>query len=75
MSGAGDIEMLARQATAELQAIRSAIHHAETRELVAKGIHFGKLTLTDKGLSDVSKVERLPQLSMLTREPTIRRAW
>src|SRR5204862_3654442 len=44
----------------------------ETKELVAKGIHFGKLTLTKQGLWDVSKVEGLPRLSLLsgsTRNP------
>ena len=64
--GAGYIEMLARQMTAELQTIRGTIHHGETKDLVAKGIHFGKLTLTSAGLWDISKVEGLTRLSLLT---------
>ena len=64
--GAGYIEMLARQMTVELQQIRSGIKHGETRELVAKGVHFGKLTLTREGLWDISQVEGLTRPSLLT---------
>ncbi len=42
--------MLARQMTAELQAIRNQMKHGEDADLVAKGIKFGKLTLTPKGI-------------------------
>lgn len=65
--GAGYLEMLARQLTAELQHIRSGIKLGETKDLVASGIHFGKLTLTNQGLWDTSKVEGLPRLSLLTK--------
>jgi hypothetical protein len=64
--GSGYLEMLARQMTAELQQIRSTIKHGETRDLVAKGVHFGKLTLTRDGLWDISKVEGLTRPSLLT---------
>ncbi|PWU12516.1 MAG: thiol oxidoreductase [Terriglobia bacterium] len=67
MFGAGYLEMLAREITADLQQIRSTIRRGETKELVAKGIHFGKLTLTTTGLWDTSKVEGLPRLSLLTK--------
>lgn len=66
MFGAGYLEMLARQITEELQLIRDSIKPGETKELVAKGIHFGKLSLTRQGLWDTSKVEGLGRLSLLT---------
>lgn len=66
MFGAGYLEMLARQITEELQLVRDSIKPGETKELVAKGIHFGKLTLTKQGLWDTSKVEGLGRLSLLT---------
>ncbi len=63
--GAGYLEMLARQITEDLQAIRATIKPGHTKELVSKGIHFGKLTLTKTGTWDASKVEGLPRLSLL----------
>lgn len=66
MFGAGYIEMLARQMTEELQRTRNTIKLGETKELVAKGIRFGKLTLTKQGVWDTSKVEGLPRLSLLS---------
>src|SRR5438132_916606 len=65
MFGAGYLEMLARQITEELQGIRDSIKHGETKELVAKGVHFGSLTLTKEGVWDTSKVEGLVRLSQL----------
>jgi hypothetical protein len=69
MFGAGYLEMLAREITADLQQTRSSIKRGETKELAAKGIHFGKLTRTEAGLWDVSKVEGLPRLSLLSKGP------
>jgi hypothetical protein len=66
MFGAGYLEMLARQMTEELQRIRDTIKAGETKELVAKGVSFGKLTLTKQGLWDTSQVEGLPRLSLLS---------
>ncbi len=66
MFGAGYLEMLARQMTEELQRTRDSIKLGETKELVAKGVHFGKLTLTKQGLWDISKVEGLPRPSLLS---------
>jgi cytochrome c peroxidase len=66
MFGAGYLEMLARQMTEELQQTRSTIRRGETKELIAKGIHFGKLTLTEAGLWDTSKVDGLGRLSLLS---------
>jgi cytochrome c peroxidase len=66
MFGAGYLEMLARQMTEELQRQRDAIRVGETKELVAKGIRFGSLTLSRTGLWDTSKVEGLGRLSLLS---------
>jgi len=67
MFGSGYLEMIARQMTADLQHIRNTIRAGETKELVAKGIHFGKLTLTKAGLWDTSQVEGLGRLSLLSK--------
>jgi len=66
MFGAGCLEMLARQITAELQRIRDTIQPGQSNDLVAKGISFGRLTLTDTALWDTSKVEGLPRQSLLS---------
>jgi cytochrome c peroxidase len=66
MFGAGYLEMLARQMTEELQQIRDTIKRGETKDLVAKGICFGRLTLTKEGLWDTSKVEGLGRLSLIS---------
>jgi hypothetical protein len=66
MFGAGYLEMLARQMTRELQRIRDSIRPGQTKELVAKDIRFGTLTLTTRGLWDTSKVEGLGRLSLLS---------
>lgn len=63
--GSGYLEMLARQITEDLQSIRSTMKPGQTKELVSKGIHYGKLTLTKTGTWDASKVEGLPRLSLL----------
>ncbi len=68
MFGAGYLEMLARQITEELQQIRGSMRIGETKELVAKGIHFGRLTLGKNGLWDTSKVEGLGRLSLLSTD-------
>jgi hypothetical protein len=63
--GSGYLEMLARQLTEELQRTRDSMKRGETRELVAKGIHFGRLTFNQAGLWDTSKVQGLSRLSLL----------
>src|SRR5205823_1290774 len=60
------LEMLARQITEDLQAIRTTMKPGQTKELVSKGIHFGKLTLTRTGVWENSQVEGLPRLSLLS---------
>jgi hypothetical protein len=64
--GAGYLEMLARQMTEELQRIRDTIHRGESRDLVAKGVGFGRLTMTPAGLWDTSKVQGLGRLSLVS---------
>lgn len=64
--GSGYLEMLARQMTEELQLIRDSIRLGESKLLVAKGIRFGKLTLTKEGLWDTSKVEGLGRFSLIS---------
>jgi len=68
MYGAGYLEMLARQMTEELQSIRDTIRRGETKELVAKGMSFGTLTLGLDGLWDTSKVEGLGRLSLISTD-------
>lgn len=65
MFGAGYLEMLARQMTHDLQTIRDTIKPGQTKDLVAKGIYFGKLTLTKTGTWDTSQVQGLPRLSLI----------
>jgi hypothetical protein len=64
MNGSGAIEMLAREMTADLFAIREeaarqarASGQAATRELITKGVRFGQITARADGTVDISKVE------------------
>jgi cytochrome c peroxidase len=70
--GAGYLEMLARQMTAELQAIRDALALGETKALVAKGVSFGWLTRQPDGSWDTSKVTGLPRASIVAPTPVDR---
>ena len=65
MFGAGYIEMLARQMTAELQATRDSLKFGETKPLVATGISFGRLTRRLDGTWDTSAVVGLPRASIV----------
>ncbi len=57
--GSGYIEMLARQMTTELQAIRNTIEPGMARQLQTKGVSFGQLRRHADGSWDVSAVEGL----------------
>jgi len=70
MFGGGYLEMLARQMSAELQRTRDSIRHGETKELVAKGVSFGRLTLLKDGRWDTSKVEGLGRVSLVSSSTT-----
>jgi hypothetical protein len=69
MNGSGFVEMLARQMTAELQAIRNALVPGTSRNLFAKDIFFGTLTRRPDGTWDASKVQGLPPPSLVSDDP------
>jgi cytochrome c peroxidase len=69
MFGAGYLEMLAREITTDLHAIRDTMKLGETCELVSKGISFGTLTRRGDGMWDSSKVEGMGRLSLLAPTP------
>jgi cytochrome c peroxidase len=66
MFGSGYIEMLARQITADLQAIRDSLPPGGSAELISKGISFGRLSRTSNGSWDSSKVAGIPRFSLTT---------
>jgi hypothetical protein len=72
MFGAGYLEMLSRQMTAELQAVRDSINLGETKELVAKGVSFGRLSRRKDGMWDVGQVEGLGRVSLAAPTPVNR---
>lgn len=61
--GAGYIEMLARQMTADLRVLRDAVPLGGTKALSTKGVSFGVLARRADGTWDASKVEGLPAVS------------
>ncbi|MFN0104824.1 MAG: di-heme oxidoredictase family protein [Bryobacteraceae bacterium] len=69
MFGSGYIEMLAREMTADLRAIRDSIAPGQSGPLVTKGIHFGVLSRAMDGRWDVSRVEGLPHPSTVSTGP------
>jgi hypothetical protein len=69
MSGSGFIEMLARQITTDLQAIRDGTQPGQSRTLTAKGIAFGRLARRADGSWDVSGVEGMPAKSLTPTDP------
>ena len=64
MHGAGPIEMLAREMTEELHAIRdeaaataAQTNQDQTRDLIAKGVNFGRITVQADGLIDPTEID------------------
>lgn len=64
MFGAGAIEMLAREMSGDLAAIRESVRalaaktgKAQTAPLVTKGVHFGEITVMPDGRVDPSAIE------------------
>lgn len=66
MQGSGYIEMLARQMTADLHAVRDSLQPGETAALVTKGVDFGSIAQTPDGAWDISRVQGLPAPSLTT---------
>src|SRR3989441_12172468 len=62
------MEMLGRQMTADLQAIRNTIGPGGTRALVTKGVSFGTLRRRLDGTWDTSAVEGLPAPSLASAD-------
>jgi hypothetical protein len=69
MQGSGFIEMLAREMTAELQAIRDAIPPGGSSDLLSKGVQFGKLSRSTAGAWDISKCSGLSAPSLKSTGP------
>src|SRR5205823_11794060 len=72
MFGAGYLEMMAREITEDLQAIRDAMQLGDRKQLISKGISFGWLTRKKDAMWDTSEVEGLPRLSKLAPTPVDR---
>ena len=70
MHGSGFLEMVARQMTADLQAIAAATPPGSSRQLVSKGVTFGTITHNPDGTWDTSKVVGLPAPSVKTTKAT-----
>lgn len=66
MFGSGFIEMLARQITEDLRAIRDAIPPGGASALESKGVDYGQLARRGDGTWDVSGVEGIPASSLVT---------
>lgn len=75
MFGSGYIEMLARQMTADLQALRDATPPGGVRDLITKGVSFGRIRRGADGSWYTSEVEGLAAPSTDTangtRPPTL----
>jgi hypothetical protein len=69
MFGSGFIEMLARQMTADLRAIRDSLAPGESSALVTKRVSFGTLSRVSGGAWDVTLVEGLPPQSLRSSGP------
>ena len=69
MNGAGFIEMLARQMTARMQAIRDSITPGTSKALVANGVSFGTLARNADGSWNTAGVQGLPPASLATSGP------
>jgi hypothetical protein len=69
MFGSGFIEMLARQITSELRAIRDSLQAGEVAALSSKGVDYGSLARGIDGTWDTSQVEGIPASSLLSTGP------
>ena len=70
MFGAGYVEMLAREITADLQAIRGTVTvGGPKKHLVSKGISFGWISRNKDATWNTTEVEGLPRSSILSPTP------
>jgi hypothetical protein len=69
MFGSGFIEMLARQMTVDLRAIRDGIPLGASAPLLSKGVSFGLLSRDGAGNWDTTGVEGLPAPSLASSGP------
>ena len=69
MFGAGYLEMLARQITADLRAQRDTVAPGRSADLRSKGIDFGFIARRADGTWDTSGVSGLPALSLQSTGP------
>lgn len=69
MFGSGYIEMLARQMSEDLQAIRDSLQPGTSATLVSKGVRFGVLRRDQDGGWDTAAVEGLPAFSLHSAGP------
>ncbi len=70
MFGAGYVEMLAREMTEDLQAIRNTVQPGgPKKQLITKGISFGYISRNRDATWNVSEVEGLPRASLLAPTP------
>ena len=65
MFGAGYIEMLAREMTADLQAIRDSVRPGSSAALATKGVDFGVLARSPDGRWITSEVQGIPGASLV----------
>jgi hypothetical protein len=70
MNGSGFLEMVARQMTADLQAIAAATAAGTSRPLTTKGVSYGIITHNADGTWDTSHVVGLPAPSLKTSGTT-----
>lgn len=68
MNGSGFIEMLARQMTSDLRAIRDSTTPGTSRPLITKGVSFGTLARRIDGSWDASGVRGLPAPSLASTD-------
>lgn len=70
MFGGGYVEMLAREITEDLQAIRDTVKvGGPPKQLTSKGISFGWISRDKDAMWNVSRVEGLPRSSLLCPTP------
>src|SRR5262249_48548047 len=66
MNGSGFLEMVARQMTAELQAVAASTPPGASSQLASKGVSFGVITHNGDGTWNTSRVTGLPAPSLKT---------